>query len=156
VGTPLELAALNVNCADPAGGDVVVTVSPGNKTVVLKDDGVAPDHAAGDGIYRGAFTPETAGVYTFTLANGESLTVLVSVQYVPHPAPYVYRTIAGTNLNLCDDCVTGVAPGFPIQFAGTTFAEVGVHSNGMLSFGTPNWSSPSNYPLPPGTTSTGP
>lgn len=49
VGTPVTLSALSINCASGVG-PVTVTTSAG-ETVTLHDDGVAPDLAAGDGVY---------------------------------------------------------------------------------------------------------
>jgi hypothetical protein len=76
VGTPIDLAALNILCADP-NGDVAVSVSPGGQPTTLLDDGAAPDQAAGDGIYSGRFTPSAAGTFTLTFPGGDVVTVNV-------------------------------------------------------------------------------
>ena len=72
-GQSVTLSALHINCANP-NGNVTVTVSPGNQTVVLVDDGVAPDQAAGDGIYTASFVP-TAKQSTLTFPGGDVVTV---------------------------------------------------------------------------------
>jgi len=56
VGTPLDLAVLNITCANP-GGNVSVTVDPGGQIVGLTDDGLGSDQAAGDGVYSGGWVP---------------------------------------------------------------------------------------------------
>ncbi|EHR69450.1 CARDB domain-containing protein,subtilase family protease [Burkholderiales bacterium JOSHI_001] len=58
-GVPTVLSALSINCA-AASGPVTATASNG-AVVTLRDDGVAPDQAAGDGIFTANWTP-TAGV----------------------------------------------------------------------------------------------
>ena len=55
VGVPVALSALSINCASPAG-TVIVTTAAGD-IITLHDDGIAPDLAAGDGVFTGAWTP---------------------------------------------------------------------------------------------------
>jgi len=79
-GTPIDLAALHINCANP-NGDVTVTVTSGGQTVAtvtLFDDGVAPDQASGDGIYSNDWTPTSAGTFTLAFPGGDNVTVTVS------------------------------------------------------------------------------
>jgi hypothetical protein len=76
-GVPVDLAFLNVQCASP-NGNVNVSVSPGNSTVTLLDDGAGSDQAAGDGIYSGEWTPTTAGTYTLTFPGNDNVTVNVA------------------------------------------------------------------------------
>jgi thermitase len=54
-GIPATLSALSVNCDLPLG-PVTVALS-GGEVIELKDDGVSPDLAAGDGIFSATFTP---------------------------------------------------------------------------------------------------
>jgi subtilisin family serine protease len=79
---PVDLAALNINCANP-NGNVTVTVAPGNKTVILKDDGAAPDQVAGDGVYSGLWTPPSGGTFTLTFPDGDVIFVDVDPQLKP-------------------------------------------------------------------------
>ena len=65
VGEPLTLAVLNIQCANPNGA-VSVSISPGNVTVTLSDDGLGSDRVAGDGIYSNTWIPTAAGTYTLT------------------------------------------------------------------------------------------
>ena len=64
-GVPVSLGFQNINCANP-NGNVSVSVSPGNSTVTLLDDGTGTDQAAGDGIYSAQWTPSAVGTYTLT------------------------------------------------------------------------------------------
>ncbi len=77
VGVPVDLAALNINCANP-NGNIDITVDPVGEIVTLVDDGLGSDQAAGDGIYSGQWTPSATGVYSLTFPGGELLTVTVA------------------------------------------------------------------------------
>ena len=76
-GVPVNLGYQNINCANP-NGNVNVSVSPGNSTVTLLDDGAGADQAAGDGIYSGQWTPSAAGTYTLTFPGNDKVTVTVA------------------------------------------------------------------------------
>ena len=58
LNVPATVSALSINCGD-AVGPVTATTSAG-QTFTLRDDGVAPDLAAGDGIFSASFTPTQA------------------------------------------------------------------------------------------------
>ena len=134
VGTPVDLAVLHINCANP-NGPVAVTVDPGGQIVSLVDDGVGPDQAAGDGIYSGQWTPASAGTYTLTFPGGDLVTVqAVAAGYRVTPVTFDYRTITGTNLNLSDDSSASIASPFPILFGGGSFSTLFVSSNGNVNF----------------------
>src|SRR5262245_11672055 len=77
VGDPIDLAALNINCANP-NGSVQVVVDPGNQIVTLVDDGIGPDQAAGDGIYSTRWTPASGGSFTITFPGGDVVTVNIA------------------------------------------------------------------------------
>ena len=68
-GGTQPLSALNINCAAPAGG-LTVTVTPGNKTYKLLDNGKGQDIVRADGIYSASWTPCATGTYTFSYSNG--------------------------------------------------------------------------------------
>lgn len=55
IGTPVTLSALSINCGLPAG-PVTATTNDG-EVITLRDDGVSPDLAAGDGIFTATWTP---------------------------------------------------------------------------------------------------
>ncbi|PYM93048.1 MAG: peptidase S8 [Candidatus Rokuibacteriota bacterium] len=136
VGTPVVLAALHINCAIP-NGNLTVTVDPGGQSVVLTDDGLGADRAAGDGIYSGQWTPTATGTYFLTFPGGDTVTVQVLSSYTVTPTAFSYRTISGSNLNLDDDSSVGIGLPFPIAFAGGSFSVVFVGSNGNVSFTAP-------------------
>src|SRR5262249_10819858 len=146
VGTPVDLAALNINCASP-NGTVVVTADPGGQQVTLLDDGQGPDRAAGDGIYSGQWFPTAVGTYTLTFPDGDQVTAQVLGSYQVSQTTSSYRTIVGTNLNLDDDGVAFVGAPFLIPFGGGRFNGVFVSANGNASF-TGGFTSPDNVALP--------
>ena len=133
VGRPIMLAALNINCAEPAG-QVTVTVAPGGQQITLTDNGAAPDQAAGDGIYSGTWTPSALGDYVLSFSTGDAVQVTVLNNYVLGGTPYSYQTVTGTNLNLGDDELATVTAPFPVQFGGAPFTQLYVSSNGTVSF----------------------
>ena len=89
VGEPLTLAVLNIQCANPNGA-VSVTISPGDVTVTLSDDGLGSDRVAGDGIYSNTWTPTAGGTYTLTflgtspLPGSGTVSDTVTVNVDPH------------------------------------------------------------------------
>jgi len=74
VGTPVTMSALSINCGS-AVGPVTVTSSAG-ETFTLNDDGVAPDLAAGDGIYSATLT--FAKFFTYLTLSSPAGTELVT------------------------------------------------------------------------------
>jgi len=85
-GDEILLEYLSVQCADPVGPVEVVVTGPISKTIALRDDGVTPDLAAGDGTFASTWTLplNRYGVYTLIFPNGEGVTV--SVEGGPGPA----------------------------------------------------------------------
>jgi subtilisin family serine protease len=148
VGTPVTLAYLNVDCGQPAGG-VTVSVTPGNQTLTLVDDGTGQDLAANDGIYTGQWTPSQPGNYTLSFPDGSSASVQVLTSYGYSQTTYTYRVIIGTNLNLGDDAVATLTSPFPIAFGGGSFNTLYVSSNGTVSFTNP-FDGYQDFPFTPG------
>jgi hypothetical protein len=149
IGQPVTIAALNINCAQPAG-TVQVTVTPGNQILTLLDNGTEADQAAGDGIYTGQFTPPDLGNYSLALPNGDTVQVTVLSNYTAAETSYSYQTITGTSLNVGDDDVATITSPFPVQFGGGSFTNLYVSSNGTISFTNAfddytNWYLPLNY-----------
>jgi subtilisin family serine protease len=132
-GVPVTVSAVNIDCADGLG-NVPVSISGGG-AVTLLDDGVAPDQAAGDGIYAGEFSAPTAGTRTLTFPDSSTLTVhvLSGTAYSPQPVAFSYRSITGTNLLLSDDTSAAIAAPFPINVGGATFNTLFVSSNGTVN-----------------------
>ncbi|HJV64157.1 MAG TPA: S8 family peptidase, partial [Geomonas sp.] len=61
-GTTVTLSAISINCGQ-AAGPVSVTITPQGGAasyLQLRDDGVAPDLAAGDGVFTGSWTPASS------------------------------------------------------------------------------------------------
>ncbi len=70
--------ALNINCAKPAGA-LTVTITPGNTTLSLTDDGKGADRVAGDGVYAVYWKPACgAGGFAFTFSTGKTYPVNVA------------------------------------------------------------------------------
>lgn len=142
----ITLAVLNIDCAQPAGA-VHVTVSPGGQTITLADNGIAPDQAAGDGIYSAQWTPPGPGNYTLIFPTGNPVQVTVLSNYEVGLTAPTYVTVPGTSLDLGDDDVVKVTSPFPVQFGGGAFSQTYVSSNGTISF-TNAFSNFLNQPLP--------
>ncbi len=154
IGIPIDLAFLNINCANP-NGNLTVTVNPGGQIITLLDDGVGPDQSAGDGIYSGEFIPPALGTFTLSFSNGDIVTVQILQNYIFTPVPFNYRTITGTNLNLFDDEVAQIGPPFAILFGGGSFTDLSLNDNGTISFTGAFASSPwDNSPIPYSSVST--
>ena len=142
VGTPIDLAALNINCANP-NGNVAVTVNPGGQTLTLLDNGAGTDQVSNDGIYSGQWIPPEQGVFSLSFPDGELIVeVLANANYSVASTSFNYRTITGTNLNLSDDQVAQITPPFPIRFGGGRFSDLWVNDNGTVSF-------TGSFPSPP-------
>ena len=148
VGGPVVLSFLNINCAQP-GGNVSVTVTPGNQTISLVDDGTGNDQAAGDGIYTGQFNPTALGNYALQFPDGTTVNVEVLSAYGFTKVPFSYQTITGSDLDLGDDSVAQITSPFPIQFGGGSFNQLFVSSNGTISVTDP-FDNFVNYFLAPG------
>src|SRR5467141_442978 len=147
-GNPVTLEALSINCA-LAVGPISVTVSPGGQTVTLADDGVAPDQAAGDGLFTALWTPPSTGSYVLAFPWGDAVQVeVLSSNYSFQSVSPSYVNIAGTDLDLGDDSVASVSSPFPISYARGRFTQVFISSNGTISF-TDAFSDYHVGPLPP-------
>lgn len=137
-GAPSTVAALSIDCGQPVG-PVTVTTS-GGQTTTLLDDGVAPDRAAGDGIFAGTLTPfETADRLTFSSPAGEVTvpSLHVATRYIPSmtlgpaysttlqatggAAPYGWSVAAGTVPPGLSLSPSGVLSGTPAQAGLFTF-----------------------------------
>jgi len=122
-------------------------------TVTLLDDGDGPDQVAGDGIYSAQWTPPALGIYTLTFPGGEVVTVQVLTNYNYSSAPFSWRTITMTSLNLSDDSSAQISSPFPILFGDGSFTNVYIGSNGNVNFSGP-FIEYFNASIPTGTIST--
>jgi len=77
-GDAVVFRALHVRCAGPAG-DVTVSVAPSGETVTLRDDGLAPDETAHDGVYAGTWIAHGQGEVSFSFPAPMTDTVIVNV-----------------------------------------------------------------------------
>lgn len=146
MGTRVDVSVLNIKCAHPHG-PVNIRVKPGNVVLALVDDGTHGDQAAGDGVYSGQWVPDSVGSYTLTFPGDDTWQANVIPVYTYSVVPFKWRTIAGTNLNLCDDCTAAITPPFAINLGGVSFSSLYVDSNGKLNFLFPE-SDPLNVFLP--------
>lgn len=147
-GTAVDVRALHINCANP-NGPVQVTVTPGNQTLTLLDNGVGADQVAGDGVYSAQWTPPAVGTYTLMFPNGDNPAVEVLPAYNYTVVPYQWRTITGNWMVTDDEGFTFVYPlEFPIRVS--TFSSIGmfVNANGHLNLTRDSFYGPDNTPLP--------
>jgi subtilisin family serine protease len=135
VKQPLTISYANVNCASPTG-PVQATIAETTETFNLRDDGVAPDQTANDGIWSGNWIPTSIGRYTINVSGGDSFAVEVLTPYVYVGKVSEYREISGTSLDLEDDSVATIDAPFPIRFGGSQFSKLFISSNGTISLST--------------------
>jgi len=151
VGEMVTFSMLHVVCAQPAGE---LTLTVGNDPpIVLHDDGQNGDEAAVDGVYTARWLPPSAGRYSATFSNGETVTVNVLKPYTFSNTAYSWRTISGTVVY--PDWFYGrpveIVPPFPVHFGGLTFDSVAIDAYGTIEmrggqgdvgWGVPDWASP--------------
>jgi subtilisin family serine protease len=129
-GGEQTVAVLNILCEAPAGG-LSVTITPGNKTVVLRDNGRNADLANRDGIYSGTWTPCADGTYTLSFSNGQTSTTTVAgatpcIKLSPAFGPGgTTTTVSGTGFG-ANETVT-------LTFDRTTVGSASTDSNGSFS-----------------------
>ncbi|HEX8824210.1 MAG TPA: S8 family serine peptidase, partial [Archangium sp.] len=147
-GGVVELSAVHINCANPAG-PLALSVSPSGGPVPLADDGRDMDLAAGDGLYSAQWRPPGAGTYTLTFPSSETVTVTAMDVYRPaRVVPFEWRTITGTSLNVADGTVVSVPTPFPVRYGNHLgFSQAWVSAEGYLSFTDSRFSS-TNSRLP--------
>ena len=134
VGTPIDLSALHINCANP-NGNVVIDVNSGSETVTLTDDGTGSDQIANDGMYSAQWTPSSHGTFLLTFPHGDTITVTIGEvdSITPNPidlaSPPSSFTITGGGF-------ANLGYGLPAAnfYAGTTFIAqaraTSINSNG--------------------------
>ncbi|MGB9081028.1 MAG: S8 family serine peptidase [Desulfuromonadaceae bacterium] len=91
VGTPATLSALSINCGSPSG-PVTVTLS-GGEVFILNDAGVAPDLAAGDGIFTATFTPVRSSESFVFLSPAGSETIAAPLAITTTSLPAATRNV---------------------------------------------------------------
>lgn len=140
VSGSLDVAMLHIRCASPAGG-VSVTVQPTMRSVPLLDNGIAPDLAAGDGVYAGRVDVSGMDEATLLFPGGEVVPVFTAAPYAPRAVDYEWVEITGNKLELSGATMAEIPAQFPIPFAGASMAGLAASVFGGLTF--------SRYPLSP-------
>jgi thermitase len=123
-GSEITLAMMYTHCDTPAAVSLNVKVQPGAETIVLRDDGTAPDQAVGDGIFSATWVTPSLGSYSLEFPNGDVVKVTVPVAYVYSEVPFQYRQFAGTSLNVGDVDSVALNPPFPIRFGGASYSAI--------------------------------
>jgi len=87
-GVPVTISALSIQ-GESAVGPVIATTRL--QTMTLQDDGVAPDMAAGDGIFTGTWVPADEPFVTFSSPSG-------SEQFITKPFTIDTATLPGVTV----------------------------------------------------------
>jgi subtilisin family serine protease len=145
-GRAITLSAKGVECGRLRHVTMTATFSNGDAPLSLRDDGVAPDAAADDGVYTATWIPAGLGAVTVILQavhQGEVYTASVDGTVVPFPG-YVYDdsvpfnwvdiSQSGMPLYLQDDDYTVIPLPFPVAFYDQTYDRLAVGSNGLVYF----------------------
>ena len=132
VGVPALLSALSINCESPLG-PVAVTTSSG-EVITLKDDGVPPDLAAGDGIFSASWTPTSEFSYlTFSSPIGKEVVPAPSILANSLPSGLVNTNYSQTLQ------VSGGAPPYAWSiYSGTLPEGLSLNSSTGKISGTPS------------------
>jgi hypothetical protein len=132
-GSPMDVRALHINCAN-SNGPVSVTVTPGGQPLTLVDNGVAPDQVAGDGVYSARWTPPAAGAYTLTFPDRELVALEALPPYTATIVPYQWRHIAGNWMVADDEGDTFLfLPDLPLHLSAFTTNTMYVNANGYVN-----------------------
>jgi len=158
VGETLRLEAMAGLYADPVPGiNVVATFSNGSPSLALRDDGVAPDTVADDGMFAGSWIAGEVGSVVITFVASapglSSATTAVSggVIYpyrIERPSyNWIEISSSGTPLELGDDSIAIANLPMAVHFGGQSFASLTVGSNGFVSLSGQD-AGYSNAPMP--------
>lgn len=84
IGTPVQLSALSITCGSAAGPVTVSTLE--GERFILRDDGIFPDIAAGDGVFTARWTPSgETSVLTFSSPAGSEavkIPLVITTEYL--------------------------------------------------------------------------
>lgn len=159
-GVQYNISAWVHTVTDPIlGASVTANFTTGEPSIALKDDGVAPDKSASDGIYTASYTPSVTGSLVITVnASAPSFaptssSVSGSVKSVPNyvfnEGTYQWVELDEQTVGLClgdDDMLTITSP-FPINFYGDLYSNLTISSNGNINFENKHLGL-QNYPIP--------
>ncbi len=134
IGSVATLSALSINCGSSAG-PVTVTISSG-EAVVLNDEGIPPDMAAGDGRFTALFTPTRSVESMVFLSPAGTETI----SYLPPPLSVSVASLSGATAGVAYSAnliaTGGVIPYSWSLAAGVLPAGLSLSSSGIIS-GTP-------------------
>lgn len=145
-GQAQVLTARLFDCSNLTGAAGLVLFDNGDAEISLRDDGVAPDVMANDGILSGLWNPSNIGTvsveFVVTLDEeqySQRLTGQVlefQGYYFDDAHNFQWEDISqtGTPLSLSDDSDATVNSPFPVQFYGASHDHITVGSNGYISF----------------------
>lgn len=144
LGSVLNLKATHINCSSSSKPLTVYDGPLGNVTL-LDDDG--------DGVVSLAWKPLEVGTYDLQFDTNNVVTVTVyeqeaSLPYRYEDVAFEYLNIGGNRLGAGDDTVHRVIAPFNINFAGRSYRDLYVSSNGTISFTDQNAISYNNSALP--------
>lgn len=149
-GNPINLQYVDLNCDHAVTDTITATIQPSGEIITLHDDGVAPDVAAGDGIYSADYVPTAKGSITFP---GNDVVLFDFIRkYLPASfVDYNYRTLSSnaSRLGMMDEEFwTGPFSQFPIRFRDESpgYVSMSIGSNGYIGFDGGNFFD--NTPLP--------
>jgi len=158
-GVPYNVTAWVHNVTDPIlAASVQASFSTGELNITLRDDGVAPDRFANDGIYTAYWTPSVAGSVTIGVSASAggyapaSRSVSGRVRSIPiytiTETAYQWVELSGQVVGLCLgwNFLTVTSP-FPISFYGDLYTNLTVGSTGSINLEDKylGWM---NYPIP--------
>jgi len=158
VGETLRLEVMAGLYADPVPGiNVVATFANGSPSLALRDDGVAPDTVADDGMFAGSWiAAEVCSVVITFVASAPGLSSATTA--VSGGVTYPYRierpsyswieiSSSGTPLELGDDSIAIANLPMAVHFGGQSFTSLTVGSNGFVSLSGQD-AGYSNAPMP--------
>ncbi len=143
-GETLRLEVMAGLYGDPVPGiSVAAAFSDGSPSLALRDDGVAPDTTANDGMFTGSWVAGNVGsvVITFTASapglSSATTTMSGGVTYpyrIERPSyNWIEISASGAPLELGDDLVTTVSLPVAVRFGGQSFSSLTISANGFIS-----------------------
>ena len=130
VGVPATLSALSINCGNSIG-PVTVTLS-GGEIIVLDDDGIVPDVAAGDGIFTATYTPIRSSETFIFLSPAGSETIGTTAPLAISTASLAAGTVGGAYSQPLA-ASGGIAPFTWTLTSGSLPGGLSLNSSGVIS-----------------------
>jgi subtilisin family serine protease len=137
-------AALFSQCAIGRNATGTLSFNNGDSALQLKDDGIAPDVLAGDGVYTTTWRPGSSNNVTLTFSmslsglNASTTVVGTAIQdyYRRESIPFAFDDISSTgeDLQLTDDSVAIRTIPFNFKFYGRDYNQISIVSNGTINF----------------------